>query len=257
MRLFIEPPAGFDLWRVLRKATDTIASADDASALVVHEGDERIFVDTAFLKNDVRAYYRPFYSIDDGVTWVPGDSNFGTPASTYVETTTDVLSFLRDRLEAGLAEEVKRGNLVNELGYIQVYRATPSLERDLVFPLVVLGLKSEAPAERAIGENIGAVGIGEDDEGWLQDTTVEVIGWSLNGDERNELRKAIRRVIMANMTVFADQGWLMPSLSADDKDAVGGEFPAPMYFSECEFSCVAPVRVTGAPDIPTIASIIS
>jgi hypothetical protein len=257
LRLFIEPPAEFDRWRVLRKSTDTIASADDPSALVVHDGDERIFIDAAFLKNDERAYYRPFYSLDDGVTWVPGASAYGTPVSSYAETTTDVLGFLRDRMEAGLTEEVRRGNLVNDLGYIQVYTAAPSLERDLAFPLVTMHLEKESPSDRAIGEDIDAIGIGQDDEGWLQDVTVAVIGWSLNGDERIELRKAIRRIVLANMAVFSDKGWLLINLTAEDVDALGGEYPAPLYQAVFSFSCVAPVRVTGAPDIPTIASIIS
>lgn len=256
LRLFLEPPAGFDRWRVLRKASDTIAAADDPSALVVHDGSETIFVDTTALTNQQRAYYRPFYTADDGATWVPGASAFGTPDATYEETTTDVLSFLRERLEAGLAEEVRRGNLVSELGYIQVFTASPSLDRDLVFPLVTLGLEKEEPSDRAIGEDIASIGLGEDDEGWLHDVKVAVLGWSLNGDERIELRKAIRRVIMANFTVFADRGWLLPSFEAEDQDMVGGEFQVPMYQAACTFSCVAPVRVTGAPAVPTIASII-
>lgn len=258
LRLFLEPPPAFDRWKVLRKGSDTIAAHNDAEAIVVHDGDARVFIDSASLRNDERVYYRPFYTQDDGASWVPGPSNFGTPAATYAEATTDVLSFLRERLEAGLAEEVRRGNLVNDLGYVQVFVATPSLEQDLVFPLVTLHLEKEDPAERAVGEEIGGYGfdaIGDDTEGWLADTSVAIIGWDKNGDGRIELRKALRRLVLANMPLFADRGWTDINFSMEDVDAVNGEYPAPLYQAVGNFTCVAPTRVTGDPDIATINSI--
>ena len=250
LRLFIEPPAGAVRWRVLRKGSDTFTGPDDPGALVAFEGDERVVVDAAHLQNDVMAFYRPFYTAD-GTTWTAGPTASGTPRATYEEFTSDVLTTLRDRLEAGLKVEVERGNLISELGYIQVYTAPPSLERDLRFPLVTISLESDAPEVRAIGEVISgdefdAIGFdwGES-EGWLSSIQVQVVGWSLNPDERVELRKAIRRVVIGNLPVFASAGMDQVNLSMNDVDAVSGEFAAPIFQVIGNFSCVAPVRVGG------------
>lgn len=250
LRLFLEPPASAVRWKILRKGSDSFAGHDDPSALVVYEGDERVVVDARYLQNEVMAFYRPFYTAD-GATWTAGSTASGTPAATYEDQTTDVLSFLRDRLEAGLQVEVQRGNLINELGYVQVYTASPSLERDLQFPLVTLHLEDEEPSVRAVGEMIGVDdfdAIGGDwteTEGWLSNVTVSVIGWSLNGDERIELRKAIRRIIVANLGLFADQGWQQINLSLRDMDALSGEYSAPVYQVMGTFTCLAPVVVGG------------
>lgn len=252
LRLFLEPPVGALLWRVLRKGSDAFANEVDPTALVVYEGDERVFVDSAALKNDVMAFYRPFYS-PDGAAWVAGATASGTPVASYEEHTTDVLSFIRDRLEAGLKIEVERGNLTAELGYIQVYTASPTLERDQQMPLVTVHLENEEPDTRFIGEDMGDLrdvisGDWDESEGWLANVRLTIIGWSLNGDERNELRKAMRRVVIANFPVFTDKGWLLPEFGLQDVDAVSGEYPAPIFQVMGSFSCVAPVRVSGVVD---------
>lgn len=250
LRLFLEPPASAVRWKILRKGLDAFTGHDDPSAAVIYEGAERVIIDARFLQNEVMAFYRPFYTAD-GATWTAGATASGTPGASYEDQTTDVLSFLRERLEAGLQVEVQRGNLVNELGYIQVYTAAPSLERDLKFPLVTLHLEDEDPSVRAVGEMIGGDefdAIGEDwteAEGWLANVSISVLGWSLNADERIELRKAIRRVIVANLGVFADQGWQQVNLSLRDMDALNGEFSAPVYQVAATFTCLAPVVVTG------------
>lgn len=250
LRLFVQPPAGAVRWRILRKGSDTFSGHDDTGALVAYEGDETVVVDAASLMNEVMAFYRPFYTTD-GTNWSPGQTAHGTPRSIYEEHTTDVMSVLRDRLEAGLKIEVERGNLVNELGYVQVYTAPPSMERDLLFPLVTLTLDRESSDIRGIGENISGdefdpVGFDWlESEGWLADVQVTVVGWSLNSDERIELRKAIRRVVLANLPVFSWHGFEMVNLSMSDNDAVSGEYGAPVYQVMAEFSCVAPVRVGG------------
>jgi len=250
LRLFVEPPASAVRWKVLRKASDTFTGHDDAGALVAYDGDERIFVDAAHLPNDVMAFYRPYYTTD-GSTWTAGATATGTPAAIYEEHTTDAMSLVRERLEAGLKVEVERGNLINELGYIQVYTAPPSLEQNLLFPLVTMTLESEQSDIRGIGENISGDefdSIGFDwleSEGWFADVQLTIVGWSLNSDERIELRKAIRRVVIANLTVFADRGIGQVNLSMNDVDAVNGEYGAPIYQVMANFSCVAPVRVGG------------
>lgn len=250
LRLFIQPPVGAVRWKVLRNGNGTFSGHDDASSVVAYEGDEHVTVDTAFLQNEVMAFYKPFYT-SDGETWTAGPVASGTPAATYEEFTTDVMSELRERLEAGLLVEVQRGNLVNELGYVQVYTAAPSMERDLRMPLVTLHLDDESPGERAIGEYVGGdyfdaiEGNWSEPEGWLANVRVMIIGWSLNGDERIELRKAIRRIVLANMPVFESYGWSLVNLTQQDLDAVGGEYPAPIFQTLNTFTCLAPVRVGG------------
>ena len=169
------------------------------------------------------------------------------------------MSVLRDRIEAGLLVEVQRGNLVTDLGYVQVYTSSPSLERDLRMPLVTIHLDNEAPAERAVGESVAsdqfnAVGFDWDDsEGWIANVSVLIIGWSLNSDERIELRKAIRRIIIGNLPVFEGLGWITPSLTQQDNDAINGEYPAQIYQVINTFTCLAPVRVGGT--VPAVRTI--
>jgi hypothetical protein len=253
LRLFIEPPAGAVRWKVLRKGSDTFTGHDDASAVVAYEGDERITVDSSFLQNQVMAFYRPFYTVD-GITWTAGPTASGTPGAIFEDLSTDVLSFLRQRIESGLHVECQRGSFATDLGYIQVYTASPSLERDLAMPLVTVHLENEEPGERFLGEDMigdqwdGIGGDWSESEGWLANVSVTLIGWSLNSDERLELRKAIKRIIIANLPVFADEGWLQCSLSQQDVDAVNGEYPAHIYQVMSTFSCLAPVRVGGSVD---------
>lgn len=260
LRLILEPPADAVRWRVLRKGSDSFSGHDDPSALVVSEGDDRVIVDASFLQNQVMAFYRPYYTTD-GVLWVAGPTANGTPDATYNDESSDVLSVLRQRLEAGLLVECQRGNFATDLGYIQVYTATPSLERDLALPLVTVHLENEEPGERVLGEDmiegqLDTIGGDWDEaEGWLANVSVTIIGWSLNSDERIELRKAIRRVVVANLTVFEGLGWYQVSLSQQDIDAVNGEYPAHIYQVMSTFSCVAPVRVSG--NVSAISDVIS
>jgi hypothetical protein len=257
LRVFLDPPGNAVHWKVLRKGSDTFSGLEDASAFLAYEGDERVFVDSAHLQNGVAAYYRPYWYTGSG--WVEGRTAHGTPAATYEDASTDVPVFLRERLEAGLRVEVERGTFFHDLGYIQVFTASPSLERDLQFPLVTVHLDSEEPAVRALGEEIGSEdlldlggGLSASD-GWLASVRVSLIGWSLNSDERAELRAALRRVIIGNLPVFADRGWQQIELSVQDVDAVSGEYNAPLYQVFATFSCLAPQRVISRQD--TISNI--
>lgn len=248
LRVFIEPPAGAKYWRVLRKGSDSFdGTPDDESALKVYEGDDKAFVDAASLPNEQMAFYKPFYRI--GADWVPGNVAHGTPAAIYEDHSTDVIPVLRERLEAGLLVECERGNFVTELNYIQVYTAPPSLDQNIEFPVVTIELDNASPGERGIGEDIdGDDYDGEDwtdSEGWLESVQVSIVGWSLNSDERIELRKAMRRLLLANLPVLDDAGIQQVSFGFTDNNAVNGEFGAPVYQVICNFSCLAPARISG------------
>ncbi len=253
IRLFLEPPANAVEWKVLRKGSGTFPGHDDPSALLAYQGDENVIVDVSSLQNEVLQFYCAFYTADR-TTWTASNVVSATPRANYEDHTTDVLSYLRDRLQEGLLVECQRGNFQTELGYIQVYTAPPSLERDLRFPLVTLHLESEEPAERGLGETISgdefdAIGFDwQESEGWLAGVRITIVGWSLNSDERIELRRAIRRLIVGNLPVFDSLGWVQVGLSQQDVDAINGEYPSPIYQVMSMFSCIAPVRVSGKVD---------
>lgn len=250
LRLFIQPPATAVAWRVLRKDADSFSGPDDADALIAYEGDEKIFIDCNSIQNEVPQFYKPYYTAN-GTTWTAGATATGTATADYKDYTTDVLQLVRDRLEAGLYVECQRQNFLTETGSIAVYTAAPSLERDLRLPLVTVHLESEEPGDRALGENISgdtfdSIGIAwEESEGWLASTTLTIIGWSLNSDERIELRKALRRIIIANLEVFSAAGIEQVNFTQSDIDAVNGEYPAQIYQVMCNFTCVSPIRVGG------------
>lgn len=260
LRLFIQPPAGAVLWRVLRKGSDTFTGPDDAEALVAYEGGERVIVDSHYLQNEVMAFYRPYYT-QDGTTWTAGPTAHGTPVADYDDYATDVLSLVRERLEVGLKVEVERKNLQNELGYIQVFTSPQALDQGGRFPLVSITLESETDEVRAIGDDISGDefdSVGFDwleSEGWLARVQLSIIGWSLNSDERNELRKAIRRIIVGNLQVFTNAGLDQIGLSMNDVDSVGEEYNAAVYQVQASFSCLAPVRVGGR--VPAIKAVTS
>lgn len=249
LRLFLTPPAGATRWRVFRAGSDSFSGPEpDDYSFVAYEGDDKVFVDAASLQNEVMAFYKPFYRI--GGQWVAGPTASGTPAATYEDLSTDALTVLRERLELALQVEVQRGALGSELGYVQVFTAPPSLEQNVRFPLVTLSLDGEIPAERGIGDALFGdlhdedTGLWTETEGWLAGVTISIVGWSQNSDERIELRKAIRRAIVANLPVFEGLGLQQVNLSMNDMDAVSGEFGAVNIYQVLgSFTCTAPVRV--------------
>lgn len=258
VRVFLAPTDGATSWKLLRNSSGTFTGHNDPGALLVYEGDERVILDHKHLQNEVPQFWCPFYT-SDGATWTAGPVVPGIARAIYQDQTTDVMQELRDRLEAGLLVECQRGNFVTELGMIQVYAAQPSIERDVRLPMVTLHLDSEDPAERFIGDEIATDLLTGDDweesEGWLASVRLSIVGWSLNGDERIELRKAIRRIVIANLTVFEGLGFSQVSLRQEDNDAVNGEYPAQIYQTIGTFTCLAPVRVAGF--VPAISDVIS
>lgn len=250
VRLFVAPPAGSLAWKVLRKTAAAFSGHDDATAYQAYHGDDAVFIDAAGLGNDAEYFWAIYYT-QDNIAWTAGNIQAGTPTAIYQDHTTDVMSFLQERLQAGLKVECDRGNFQHELGYIQVYTAPPAMEQGLRFPLVTLHLENEDSADRGLGENISgdafdAIGFAfEESEGWLASVRLLIIGWSLNSDERIELRKAIRRLVAANLPVFDSYGWITPNLSQQDVDAINGEYSSPIYQVMNTFTCLAPVRVGG------------
>ena len=243
LRVFLEPLAGARRWRLLRKISDTFSGAADVDALLVYEGDDRPILDIQGLVNGTLYHYRPYYLI--GPDWTAGATVTGTPATTFEDMAVDVLSLVRERLDLGLQVEVARGSLLHDEGHIKVLTAPPTSD-STVWPIVTVHLQDESQAERAIGVMIGADDFSDDlwteKEGWLARTQLSIMGWSLNPDERIELRKALRRIVQANLSIFDFAGLVQVEFSQQDTEDFSS-FGAPVYQVLCTLSCLAPSQV--------------
>lgn len=249
LHVSLVPPAGAKVWRVLRKGDDSFTGHDDPNAAVICEGDDRFIVDAGeYLQNDVPLFYKAYYF--DGSVWSASATATGTPRATYSDASTDVLDIVRDRLAAGMAVEIARGTFTTKSGYIQVLTAPPTTDGGVELPVVTVHLINEEPAERGIGEMIEPDEYDElsgewvQSEGWLSRVQLEVVVWSLNPTERSELRKAARRIIVANLPVFDAAGMVQISMSQQHVDALGNEFASNIFQVVCSITCLAPVRVS-------------
>lgn len=256
LRVFLEPPSDAVKWRLLRKGADSFSGHDDPGAFLVHEGNEKFVVDSEFLQNDIPQFYRAYYW--NGSDWAESNTATGTARVDYGDGSSDAQLIVRDRLEWGLVEEVRRGVLRPQSGSIAVLTAPPVWE-DSRWPMVTVSMVSEMPAERGIGEVLEPddfdLADWSDNEGWLARVQLGIIGWCQNPDERIALRQAIRRLIVANLPVFEHAGLTQIEFAQNDIDAVEGEYPAPVYQTAGTFTCLAPVIVGGR--VPAIADVFS
>lgn len=256
LQVFLQPLAGADAWRLLRKPTNDFTDQNDPNALLAYEGTDRAITDAEpGLINEVPVYYKPYYLVN-GV-WTAAAAVSGTPQATYADQSTDVMRILRDRLEAGLKVEVARGTFVLPGGRDTIAVLTsPPLEQMVQLPVVTIHQSNAAPETRAVGEEImpdtwdAELSEWKENQGFLESIALDVVGWSLNPDERIELRKAIRRVLVANFEVFDAAGMVQIGYSATDIDAISGEYSANIFQSVFNFTCQAPVIVTQP--VPTV-----
>jgi hypothetical protein len=250
LHLSLVPPTGATQWRVLRKGSDDFTGEGDPDAYVAYEGSDRSIVDSHALQNELPAFYRAYYW--DGSVWTPSATATGTPQATYQDASTDALSIVRDRLEAGLAVEVARGVMQPKRGYIQVLTAPPIADGGVELPVVTVHLTNEDQGERGIGEMVEIDQFDElsgqwtESEGWLANVRLDIVGWCLNPDERIELRKALRRIVVANLPVFDAAGMVEITFGQQDADALNGEYSSNIYQVICSFGCMAPVKVTNS-----------
>ena len=247
LRIILEVPAGASAMRLLRKVSDTFAGQDDAGAFLVSTDIQRGVLDSASLKNGTLYFYRAYYLVAGG--WVASTTVSATPASTYVDRGGDVLTLVRERLDLGLQEEVRRKTLAHKNGHIPVLTAPPTFE-DTLWPIVTVHLQNEAPEARGIGEQMfneafdSISNVWAEGEGWLARVQLTIMGWSLNPDSRIELRKALRRIVVANLPLFDFAGMVEIDFSQQDAEDFGS-YSAPVYQVICTLSCLAPVAVGG------------
>lgn len=260
-RIFINAPLGAVLTRVLRKTADNFTGQADPAALIVADTVDNAVIDVTGLVNGTPYFYRAYHF--DGVAWADsGVSVSGVPAATYFDRSVDVQSVLRDRIDAGLKVEIVRGVLLPQSHKIAVLTAPPIFDQTRL-PMVTVHLENESPAQMGIGDILMPddfdvlAGQWEESTGWLARTQLTITCWSLNPDERLNLRRALRRVLTANKPVFESLGMVNVEFPMNDM-ADFNSFGAPVYQVMCSFSCLAPVlvadQVAPVSDVVAVAS---
>lgn len=248
VRLHLAPPRGASAWRVLRRLTDGFTGPDDPGAVRIGDpGDDRPggLLDATGLLNGTEYVYREY--VQTNGVWVDGSTVRATPAAIYADDGPDTLAVVRERLALGLAIEVQRGALKPATGKIPVVTALHPLPDSTRLPCVSIHLNDDAPAHRFIGEQMESewpTGIGSEadldsSEGWLSRVGLNIVGISLNGDERAALRRALKRIIMVNLPIF-DAAGLMQIDFAQRDDERPGDNNAVLYATVGSFVCIAP-----------------
>jgi uncharacterized membrane protein len=246
VRCYSSLPAGAVYTRILRKTADTFTGPTDAGAVLVLD----TFAEDSFIDLGVADGTTYFWHAYDwiGSAWVDsGPSLSATPATTYIDDLLDPQELVRSRVQRGLDAEVARGSLKPQSGAIQVTTAPFALADGITFPTVSVHLESTGPAERSIGDELEdfhdpALGEYIGSEGWLARFSLTLAGVSLNADERIALRKALRRIIQANLPIFADAGMVLIEFQQTDSEQFS-ENNAPLYMTNGAFSCIAPAFV--------------
>ncbi len=245
LRIYLTPITGAIQWRLLRRTDNNFVNENDpGAALIVDTTGDKVVLDTQNLVNGTLYYYRAYYY--DGSTWASSASMTATSAATYESGDVDVLSVLLDRLTLGLAEEVSQSRLFPNSGKIKVVNAPPQFE-DTKFPVVTVHIDQDAPGERFVGEvvadDVFTNNAWTEAEGWLARWSLSILGWCMNPDERIALRKAIKRVLLANLPVFDGLGMDLVEFDFSDSEDLTS-YPAPIYQVITKFTCLAPAYVT-------------
>lgn len=245
LRLHISPPAGTVSMRLLRNTTGAFSGPDDAGATLIWEGDgaaPTAVLDALGMVNGSTYHYRLFYG--DGATWADAS---GIPLATYQEQGADALLVLMQRLSAGLAVEVARGVIQPPSGSVLVQNSPPLWDATPM-PVVTVHLQAATQAERGIGEllapDLSLVETWQEGEGFLLRNQITVIAWSMNPDERIALRRAISRILTANLPIFEELGLQVAEWSQRDQEDMQ-TYNAPIFQAVTEFSCLSALNVTG------------
>lgn len=249
VQVILSPPAGAVRWRVLRRLDASFAGEADPGAVLIEEGAEHAVMDIIGLTNGTTYHYRDYAQLSDG-SWVAGDVVSAVPAYSVTDSYDDVLVLVRDRLRLGLAEERAMGKFASPEP-VQVMTAPPQFS-ETSWPVVTVHLASDAPAERALGEQLDSdfdadLDMWHDDEGWLSRVRLDVIAWTLNPDQRIALRQAIRRVLQANLPVFDSRGIIQVEITQSDVEDFQS-YSASIYQAVFGFSCIAPQGVRSMTD---------
>lgn len=234
---------GLDGWRVLRKETNTFSGYDDPDAVIVAESEYDLddyypLVDYSGLVNG-RTYWYLHYIRVDGDWSASAEAVSAVPAYQPgpLFASPDFAGFVRERLSLGLAAEIEAGYLKHAT--IPVLAANPQIE-SVRMPLLTVMLEDRRAEVRGIGELVipdQAIGdMIEVTEGWLDRSSLQIIVWALNHEERLRIRDATQRIIMLNLPILDAEGYYLPELGENDSfDAES--YSAPVYQSVFKLSC--------------------
>lgn len=247
IRVVLQPPSDALYWTVLRNTTGEFPGVQDPASQTVYTGKLVAPLDFSSVQNGVEYFYCVFYW--DGANWNAAAPMAGQAAVTYQDSSTDAMSVVIDRLQAGIMNELDAGRVAANSGVIQVLSAPP-IFNDTRFPVITVHLINESPHERGVGElligdqpDLSNPALWDVSNGWLARVQLAVIGWTQNPDERIALRMALRRLMVANLPVFDAAGMVEIDFNQQDVDAISGEYPALIYQSLGTFTCMAPVIV--------------
>lgn len=259
LQIVMQPRTGSTSIRLTRALTSE-ELVDQNSGTLVYEGRYPAVLDAAGIVDGTTYWYRPWYRV--GSAWYGAVARSATPVATFAEADVDPMGLLRTRLMLGFAELVDRTSARSDRrgpklspasGVVPVLLGTPVYD-NVSFPLVTLHTTDDgSEGMRAIGEVVALDEAGLQSEGWLSSVQITITGWSTNYDERHELRRAIKDIVIANLAVFDAGGLTKVSLRLSDRDDVES-YPAPMYAVDGTFTCLAPSVVSE--DRPVIADVI-
>lgn len=246
VRVLLNPDADADAWRILRRTDQDFSGPDDPDARS-YEGDmsDLALVDYTDLINGQPYWYRSYFLVDGD--WIEDDTVEITPAASFVADTPDPQDVLIERIDAGLRAEVARGLLSLPPGRdaVEVLRAFAVWD-ETRFPVVTVEFVSAETSDRALGEawaddeDLGPSW--REFEGWKRHYTLAVVAWSLNPDQRIDLRRALERILLANLAVFDAAG--LYDLDCQWQDVFDDlQYDAPVYSAIGTVSCAALSRV--------------
>lgn len=258
VRILIAPPNSAARWKLLRRDADDFSGPDDPLALVVHDGNDKAITDYRGLLNGEQVFYKVYNLVND--VWEDGGPvSTVVPGATMADLGEDVLSLIRDRLEAGFKVYVDRDVIRHDRNFVPVMLASPQVE-DVVLPMVTVHLQNQATEVRGVGELSGLDSFDEEANEWLSveggfdRVQITIAIWALNADTRKLMRKALRAILQANLPVFDAAGLVTPSWSMQDLEDYQ-TYAAPMFQTMCTFDCLAPasVQATTPPIVEALA----
>jgi len=245
--LELSPPVAALYWRILRNTSGVFANEN--AQTIVYQGEGTELVDYDDLENGTPYFYKVFYW--NGTAWISSQAAQAvTPALLFTDTSVDPQELVRARLDSGLNALIAAGKLTHPRNHITVLNASPQIE-DTAFPVVTVHLQSDNPDNRFISDfTDNAI----DSIGWYSAVDLEVVAWCINGDERHDLRAAIKSVLIANLELFNASGLLQISTKFSDSEDFES-YQCPIYRTHVSFSCLSDSSIHDDTDYALLDSI--
>ena len=245
VRLVVQPAAGETRWRVLRKEANDFTGPDDPAAFVVHEGAERFLTDARLLVNGV-TYHYALYGGAMGVWSAPVVAAV-VPEALFTDVSADAQELVRERLDVGLQSLIGRGLAPLSKPSLAVM-SIPFYQQGTDLPVVTVLFAGGSATGHALGSQMsdevfdGSDFIGT--QGWHESITLEISAWSLNAEERNTIRRALKAAIAANLGIFAESGLMNFEVQSVQDTEDFQSMNAPVYQTVIRVSCQAVCAVT-------------